>query len=423
VLLLLLLIVGGGGVASLLVVGSGDESAAEARGPETAGSGLSEGSERRSGRRGARERVQAADGSEPASAAESGATDSESGDDEDVEKGAGGDGAGAEGAGSGPETAEDDRVIVRGHVVDAATDRPLAGVRILVCRPGHGWHGARTDENGDFDGRAPPDTGDGTHVEVRVAKRGYHTMTIPWTEGPVAARLERRDGLVRPGAVVGLATDLDGRPLTGRILLTTYDAMDDHHGLWALADESGAFRLEGLYPGWWKLRLVGSDGDFVEAIVPEGGETRVHVVGGATPWPGTMTEDEFLARRKELSRGVPRGRTDDALTDEQREALAWQRIMAMQDLESRWRGIRPARRVEVIGLPRDVTMYVRAKTTNGPNHSWRARVVDGMATFPALTFERWTLLAEFADESQQVVPLVVPEGEGPLQVSWSALER
>ena len=292
---------------------------------------------------------------------------------------------------------EDERRKVCGRVVDSATGDVLEGVRVLVARGKHGWFGTRTAGDGGFEARVPDDPGDGSLVEVRLARPGYRTQVVAWEDGDLDAQLQPLDHVPQPGVVEGLATDLAGRTITGRILLSAWDEMGDFHGLWALSDDTGAFRLDGLAPGWWRLRLFGG-GEESEIVLPDGGSTRVQVVAGKAPWPGAMTEEAFNERHGELSSGRPPGVTDEALSDAQREALAWQRSLAMQDLESRWRALRPGRPLVVTGLPKTGVAHLRAASTQGPNHSWRVPVLDGVARFPVLTTESWRLILEIPGE-------------------------
>ncbi len=312
---------------------------------------------------------------------------------------------------------------VGGRVLDGSGGRPLvdARVRVVVVADGSvSWEGCRTGEGGVFEASVPGDAArPGARIELRIARRGHRTLVLPWTDGPVEVRLEPLDHAPLPGRVVGFATDAAGHVLSGRLLLDATDEFDDHAGLWALADDAGRFVLEGVPAGWWRLRLVGGDAT-VPAIVPEDGETRVALRGGAEPWPGALGDDEFARRHAELSaRMAPERATTDAqlgAAEEREAALAV--ALAVQDLEQRRRATAPTREVEIRGLPSGASVHLRADAVQGPQDAWRARVVEGVARFPALTHEAWRLVLEVPGDAEVRKPLDVVAGEGVLCVDW-----
>lgn len=302
---------------------------------------------------------------------------------------------------------------VAGRVCDGDTGSVIASARIRCVRGAGRWVGTHAGEDGSFEVEIPADDGSGAPVELRIARKGYRTLVVPWAGGPVEARLVPEDRPPAAGTIEGFATSSAGRALSGRLLLTTYDEAGDHHGLWALADATGAFVLEGLAPGWWQIALV-DGGELVDVVVPEGGTTRAHVVAGPAPWPGELSEEEFTARHAALSGGIPPGVTDERLDGRKVD------VRAVSDLENRWRAVRPAREVIVTGLPRDGAAHLRAATMQGPNASWRVRVVDGVARFPALTPEAWRLVLEVPGAADVALRLAVEPGAGALQVDWGA---
>ena len=432
-LLLLLLLVGVGsvliGVLGALGDGSGDEARAAEGDDSAEGESDSERETRRSRKRthvAPVERGELGEGGEGVAEGETGRNGGERGPDDaerDSELG-----ADDEALPAPPE--ERERVTVKGRVVGAATGKGLSGVRILVVRAGRGWDGTRTDETGAFVGTVPDpsDPAVETPVELRIAMKGYRTQIVPWTSGEPVITLEARAMPPLPGIVEGLATDPSGRVVSGRLLIASYDEMGDHFGQWVRADESGAFRLEGLAPGHWQMRLAGGSAA-VDVIVPEGGRTSMHLRAGATAWPGTLTRERFEELHRELSLPGPT-RTDSqspdveqdgesAMLDERRRAARMQaRQQAIQNLESRWRGVAPERDVIVSGLPQRDFAYVRAATTNGPNESWRVAVRGGVARL-RLTYERWRLILEIPGEEELSLTLIVNAGEGAQTVPWT----
>jgi hypothetical protein len=345
----------------------------------------------------------ASSGASAEGAGEDGAT--ADGEQSEADASAGGDessGAGAEGEGG-------DEREVRGRIVDASSGEPVPDVRILVVRTGSGWRGTRGDENGEFLGIAPDPLEDDPDapVELRVSAKGYVSQTVPYAGGEPKIELVKRDHPPVLGVVAGFATDPAGTVVSGRLLISGYDAMGDHFGQWAEADERGAFRLEGMPPGYWRLRAEGGD-DWVEVLVPEGGETSAHLRTGDEPWPGTLTAEEYEDRHRALRTSGPRTSDAELGPDAERRAH-WERILAVQDLECRWRGVRPRHEVVVTGLPDTAHAHLRAATTRGPNHSWRVAVESGTARF-RLTAEDWRLVLEVpgADDHSMRVTVTEP---------------
>jgi len=426
VVLLLLLLLGGGYVAVGALDDPGSASGHEAA--LVADPGVSTGADPEQRAAGSRERSHVGSGGQPggrseaidggtaqrggAEQAQGSAPGEAVGEEEDdaTEPGAAPDGAGAE--------TEAARTIT-GRVVDAATDATLAGARILVVRTGRGWRATSTDETGAFVGIAPESTREGEPqpIELRIHMKGYHPQTVPWSGGDPVIKMQPRDHPPVPGAVEGLATDAAGTIVTGRILITSYDETGDYLGQWARANAGGAFRLDGLAPGHWRMRMVGGDG-YSDVIVPEGGTASVHLRSGERPWPGELTREDFERRHRELS--TPgRSRTDELRSRGRPGDAERSRGRAIQDLESRWRGVAAEREVVVTGLPDRDHMCLRAATTNGPNHNWRAPVRDGIARF-RLTHERWTLILEEPGENDRLMGVDVKDGEGPMDVAWGA---
>ncbi len=428
VMLALLLLLGGGAWLSLRGAGSGasgaDDSGMDAGGDvdaadPVAGTG-------NAGRR----RVRAPSPADPAAHSQGagGSAADVARTAESRNAGAGGDAAvdgehtlGNAAASSGDAPPESPAPRARGRVLDA-DGNPLVGARVLAVRVGSGWHGARSGEDGSFDSEVPQ--GDGA-LELRVRMPGHQIAIVPWSGEELAdvdVRLERQSAPPVPGRVLGYATDPDGHPITGRVLVTGYDAMWDHQAVWSIADDGGSFVLEGVAPGHWTLRLSGAPQEHtVDAIVPDGGETRAHLRGGAEPWPGELDEATFRRLHSEISRRMTRFRSDATVPADERESNEWQVVMSMQGLESRWRGVAPAREVFVTGLPTPDHAYLTAAATRGPGHRWRVPIREGTARFSALTHEVWSLSVEVpGDVVGSALDLIVAAGEGVQRVAWNA---
>ncbi len=309
-----------------------------------------------------------------------------------------------------------------GSVVDAATGEPVVGVRVLFAawedEQELGWYGDTTSDDGSFEHDVPTYWAErATRLELRIGRRGYTDVILPVTDADDSVKVELHPlpQAPVPGKVVVHAAHPDGTPITGVVLVGGRDGPD---GLWqwAVADAAGRFELDGVPPGYWRLRL-NRTGQEVEAILPDGGETSVQLVGPHRPWPQAMTEQEFRKRHAAISSRRPREVETDALVieDEGRDAEAFDLAWRMQELETEWRAVAPRREVIVTGLPTDGPAWLRAGA-NGPNNAWRVRIVDGTARFAGLTYEHWDLRIERADGPGERYPVDVVAGDGPIRI-------
>jgi 5-hydroxyisourate hydrolase-like protein (transthyretin family) len=279
-----------------------------------------------------------------------------------------------------------------GHVLDAGTNEPLEGVRVLytvlVDDKVQTWQGATTRADGLFDNKRPEGWDrKGARLELRVAKDGYETSYVPVPDASPVVRLRRRDHPLLPGRVLGVARDAASAPLTGVLLVDGSDEMDGNASQYAVADAAGAFVLEGVPPGPWRFSLSG--GQRVEATVVEGGETRIEL-----RVPKDLRTDEDRVQ----------GRID----------AGWGKPPAVPLVDGR----RPApREVVVTGLPQTPGTVVRAHwTALAPRLFWRFEAKAGEARFPALPVGNWTLTILEPGKPSPKVPCDVPAGEGQLRI-------
>lgn len=408
---MLLLLLLGGVVGGVSVLVAGDD-AGRAHGPEdsaTANVDAAEAARTRPATRRERVRPHPADDGSPASGEAAG----ESPDDAAVDApGDEGDGQGSGGAPDSADPAEPTRTL-RGRITDTSTGAPVDGVRVLFAavRDGEdrGWYGATSDAEGIVAHEVPRDFGGpGARYELRIGRRGYEDLVVPLTDtesetGDVEIALVPSNRPPVNGRVHVYASHPDGRPITGIVLVGGSDGLD-RLWQWAVADASGTFVLEGVPAGAWTFSLETADKE-VETIVPDGGETRVQLVGPATPWPPAMTAVEF-DQQHALLRSRERSTTDASLDPEQREQADRGYVLAVQRLETDWRAVAPRREVAVEGLPTDGPAWLRVQASNGPQNFWRQRIHDGAVQPFDLTMERWAFRIER------------PEGNGP----WHRVE-
>ncbi len=334
---------------------------------------------------------------------------------EDGEDGEGADEASVGGSGRGADSDDDvppRQRVLRTRVVDAATGDPVSGVRLLVAYVtdgGDSWYGGTTGKDGGEMHRLPEDFGgEEGRFEMRVGRRGYEYKIVP-LELPelgesqdVDVTLTALDHLPNPGRLVVFATRPDGTPITGIVLVGGSDGLD---GIWqwGIADSSGTATLEGVPAGHWTLRLEESR-HRIETILPDDGETRVHLVGPELEWPGVLSRPGY-----ELLR--------DQIQAEWRDADdAGPSIYALQRLNTRWRAVADRREVIVMGLPAKVPAWLRAQPS-GPQNFWRVRIKDGEAHFPGLTLEDWSFRIERPGEQTAWQKFAIEEGDGPQRIS------
>jgi hypothetical protein len=319
-----------------------------------------------------------------------------------------------------------DRVDPLGRVEGIVTDpddRPVEGADVVygVLEGGKESErgGVKTDTAGRFEVRLPRDFAlAGRRVELRVAHVRHWTWRgAPQTPGEIVrVRLTPWDREPAPGRVLGTAVDSSDRPLSGELVLTVEDEFLRVRSACVLADERGAFTLEGLWHGTWRISLDGCPP--VEAAIRDGDEIRVRLRAthdaaelGANERSTRASEvlharvAELKSRKVELAES---GRTKDEL-DEQLEAA----IEELQRAEAMRRKDRIRRDVVVTGVPRDGA-YVVGALCEG--RIWRVVAKDGVARFSSLSTETWTITIERFGVAMPLLDVAVEEGEGPQTV-------
>jgi len=164
---------------------------------------------------------------------------------------------------------------LRGRVVDAVSGEPIAGAQVQ-------HRASDTDENTWWDSGEAETGADGT-FELRglepdnIAVLAWHDA---YAEGesvavPAAAGGVQEIGpiaLVRGGAVEGVAVGEGGKPMAnGQVnayVMQPEGGRSLKHGYRnATADAAGAFHIEGLYPGKWRVQAQPAvlDGDWAAA--------------------------------------------------------------------------------------------------------------------------------------------------------------
>jgi len=350
-----------------------------------------------------------AEGGTPAAEAGSDERDGDSVDGSPGQAGGGGEGTEA--------AAARDQRVVRTRITDSATRYPVAGACVLlayVVGEGGVWYGGTTGEDGRETHRLPEDFGgEEGRYEMRVGRRGYEYKIVPMDlpelgeSKDVDVTLTALDHLPVPGRLVVYATRPDGTPITGIVLVGGSDGLD---GIWqwGVADSSGTAVLEGVPSGHWTLRLEES-GHRTETILPDDGETRVHLVGPDMEWPG-----DLWAVGYELLR-------DQIQTEMREPEQADSAVYALQQLDTRWRAVADRREVIVAGLPTDGPAWLRAQPS-GPQNFWRVRIRDAEAHFPGLTLDDWSFRIERPGEQTKWKKFEITEGDGPQRISLTDSE-
>ena len=318
---------------------------------------------------------------------------------------------------------------LRGQLVDAGDGSPVKDARVLLAAvvdgKSIGWYGATSRADGTFSHDVPRGWGGPSATfEVRIGRNGYRAETVPATpreDGTfpdLELRLER-EAPARPGRIFVVATHPGGTPITGPVLIGGSDADDRGGGLWqwAEANDAGELVLEGVPPGHWRLRLEGA-GTWVDARLPDGGETRVHLVGPNPAWPQDIPIDD-LERRLQQARSPGRRVTDETAEGDGEEAGAsvMRQALRVQDLENQVRARLPRRALVVTGLPNEDELWLRVHAANGPCNYWRARVVDGTARFPGVQLGTWQFQLERPGEARVGTTAGIEAGEGPQTVA------
>jgi hypothetical protein len=317
----------------------------------------------------------------------------------------------------------------RGVVIDAATQQPISGARVLFAIATGGragsWWGDTTAADGRFANRVDDDTDlAGQRMELRVSKDGYEPVRVAAEGGDLRVELRPRTTPVVPGRVAGLARGADGKPLAGEIEVNGYDGEGANATQWTLADASGEFVLEGVPPGSWQLRI--GSGPRAEVTVAEGGEARVELTSA-------KSGDGFVVTDVDPSKVVVEGaQANEALADlrrlyEQasaiqsidaaaRERLLRQFALEIQQLESRTLAAAPRREVAISRLPSDTRAWLRLEQR--PRHFRRVEVQGGVARFPSVPAGKYLAVLLEPGRPDRTMQVTVGTGEGRVDVEF-----
>jgi hypothetical protein len=317
----------------------------------------------------------------------------------------------------------------KGVVVDAVTQKPVAGARVLFAiatgsRAGS-WWGDTTGADGRFENRVDDDTDlAGTRMELRISKDGYEPQRIAAEGGDLRVELRPRTTPVVPGRVVGLARGADGKPLAGEIQVNGSDGEGANATQWAVADASGAFVLDGMPPGSWQLQI--GSGPRVEVTVPEDGEARVELTAGERGEGFVVTdvdpskvvvegakEKESLVELSRLYAQIAASKSLDAAT---KERLRRQVAQEIQQLQTAVLAATPRRDVAITGLPATTRAWVRLEL--GPRHFRRAEVHGGVAQFAFVPEGTHQAVLVEPGRPDRTMYVTVAPGEGRLDVEF-----
>lgn len=317
----------------------------------------------------------------------------------------------------------------RGVVVDAVTQKPVAGARVLFAiatgsRAGS-WWGDTTGADGRFANRVDDDTDlAGMRMELRVSKDGYEPQRVAAEGGDLRVELRPRTTPVVPGRVVGLARGADGKPLAGEIQVNGSDGEGANATQWTMADASGAFVLDGMPPGSWQLQI--GRGPRAEVNVPEGGDARVELTLGERG-------DGFVVTDVEPSKVVVEGaRANEALEELRRlyeqtkglqslDAAARERLLRqfaqeIQEVESGALAAAVRRDVAITGLPSAARAWLRLELR--PRHFRRAEVLGGVARFPFVPLGKYLAVLAEPGRPDRTMQVTVGPGDGRLDVEF-----
>jgi hypothetical protein len=324
-----------------------------------------------------------------------------------------------------------------GVVVDAATQQPVASARVLLAiaeGPQAGsWWGATTGDDGSFGAQVGGEVDlTGSRLEVRVSKDGYEPALVPAAEKDMRVELRIRGSPAMPGRVAGTARRADRTPFTGEIEVEGADEHGNNASQIVLADTAGAFVLEGVPPGRWRLRVGAAQ--FVAVLVPDGGETRVDL---AAPKPGEETgfvvtdidpatvkpTDKVLAARAAALRILLESLAAErspGLDEGARSRLTRAVVLEFQTLDAQTRAALPRRDVAVTGLgPAAGGLRAWLRLEVKPRLFRRVEIVDGVARFASVPVGPYTAVLVVPGRPDVVRPIVVAPGDGAFDAAWT----
>ncbi|HKE00045.1 MAG TPA: carboxypeptidase regulatory-like domain-containing protein [Planctomycetota bacterium] len=160
---------------------------------------------------------------------------------------------------------------IRVRVVDAATGDPIRDASVHLTRTGSfspipedGFAPSRPAGDGSFEfSSVPPET---FQVAARTFHRGYvDAMTVPFVPA-VRQVTEVSIALRRGGVIEGVATRIDGSPLTAGWASARLDEPDKtartrRHPVSEQLGSGGRFRIEGLETGTWIVEVRTNRGE------------------------------------------------------------------------------------------------------------------------------------------------------------------
>ncbi|MCE9635214.1 MAG: carboxypeptidase-like regulatory domain-containing protein [Planctomycetes bacterium] len=333
-------------------------------------------------------------------------------------------------------------VVVReapGVVVDAATQLPIAGARVLLAIADGSRAGAWFGDTSDASGRFAPRVGDdtdlrGSRVELRVSKDGYEPSTTAVVGAdPVRVELRARGAPRLPGRVTGTLTfgaTTDSIP--SEVEVDGYDEQGNNASQRAPVDARGAFALEGVPAGRWRLARGG--GNPVVVDVPDGGEARVELAPPRPAGQGGFTVTDIDVNAVKPADPARAARLDvlidmlarlgsaasPALDDPARARLQLAVAQEVQRLDAEDRAALPRRIVTVTGLAARIEGGARAwvRLEPKPRLFWRVEATAGAAQFPAVPIGTYTAVLVQPGRADQSCEVVVPPGDGPFVAEW-----
>lgn len=261
---------------------------------------------------------------------------------------------------------------VGGVVLDGATGEPIAKARVLYVmvdeKGGENWFGGTTDAEGRFSagGWKPEQLAAGGTPEIRIRADGFRVHIAPVGEATLEVRLEALDQPPLPGHIEGNVLGADAEPYHGRLAIVGHDAFGNNMHQWVTTDPQGAFRMESMPAGRWRVGPFGTTLQIV--VVPEDDTVRVSFELDKAPQDSETVPAEMRA-------------------------------------------------VTIEGIPDDVAAGASIRAELRARHFWRATVNYGRAEFASLPIGNWTFVLEQPGQPDRTVAAAVTAGDEPRVVS------